>query len=146
MQKALKRVSDIEKLLERERSEKEISNKKLVNKTLADALLKAMGGREKVPSADFVIDSLISKGTVKIAEDGETTLYTLNGEDVSVEKGITALLKAQPELQRNIQSPGSGRAGGSPNNGGTKTIPEDEWLKLEPKERARVIADGVTIT
>jgi hypothetical protein len=141
MKRDLKKMQEFAESVKAEKAE---IAEKLASRTLSDALRKAFGDR--VHAKDYVINGLIRDKAVKLAEDGETPVFSLNGSDVEIAKGVEEFLKANPNLVVNRQNGSGSGSGGGTHNQPKKTMPQSEWLNLDPKARAVYIREGGTLT
>lgn len=141
MKRDLKKMQDFAESVKAEKAE---IAERLATRTLSDALRKAMGDR--VHAKDYVISGLIRDKVVKLSDDGETPLFSINGSEVDLSKGVEEFLKANPEIVVNRQNGSGSGGGGGTNNQPKKTMPKTEWENLDPKTRARFVLDGGTLT
>lgn len=132
------KITTLETQLVTEKNEKLEAKKTIRRDKLSNLLMKALGGEEDCPSARFITEGLLASGTVKVTEDeNETPVFVLNGENVTIEKGVADLFKKQPALKRNRQTPGSG---GTSNDGivkgadGKEKMKEKDWEAMRSKD------------
>jgi hypothetical protein len=116
---------------------------KLRTKTLTEKLSGALGSSLLDGIASYVIPGLIGSGSVVLSDDGETVAFNLEGESLTLEKGIEAWKAKNKGLLKNKQAAGSGSAGGKGGGSGSDRpqMARSEWDKLPPKDRARFIID-----
>jgi hypothetical protein len=132
-----------QKQIDTEKAEKEAVASKFRNSKISQILKKAMG--DQFIGSDLAIKDFIRENKVKLTDD-ETVIFVDGDDEVELAKGLEKFKKDNPDLVRNTQSPGSGGGSKSTVDVKNKKIAEAEWLQKEPKERARLMADGYTLT
>jgi hypothetical protein len=113
-------------------------------KTLSQSLNESLAPLLVTGVSSYVVKGLISDGTVKLADDGESVVFMIDGEEKSLKDGINAWSKEHKDLIKNTQVPGGSSAAGGPSSGkknadGGIEMKKSEWNKLDPKERARFV-------
>lgn len=78
-------------------------------------------------------------------EDDDLLFRTDEGKLVPVQDGVAGIAKTRPEL---LKPTGAGGAGIRQSNAGSvaKVMPEAQFNSLPPKEQARVMSEGYTLT
>lgn len=105
------------------------------------AIAESLAGHEFI--ARDVVETFISN---RLAWEGDDLLFKADdGRLVPVRDGVAGLAKARPEL---LKPAGTGGAGVRQSNAGStaKVMPESQFNSLPPKEQARVMAEGYSLT
>jgi hypothetical protein len=134
------------KRAERERDEakeaQRLSDEKLRGTMQRAALSEAIGGHEFV--AKDIVETYVSQ---RMTWEGEELLFkTDDGKLVSVKDGIAGLAASRPELLKPAGTGGAGVRHANAGSGGQKLMHTAEFNALPPKEQAKRMADGYTLT
>lgn len=131
-----KKLNDIMTALDRERKEKEAIAVKTKHKTIESALKDAF---KNVPSAPFVIRSLIADGVVDV-EEGDRIKFTFDGEDLDFKTGVQRFLDNNKSLVQ-IKQEGGG-TGGASAAAQKKTITRKEFNSLPIDKQSEYFKAG----
>jgi hypothetical protein len=105
------------------------------------AIAEALAGHEFV--ARDLVETFVSR---RLKWEGDDLLFESDdGKLIPVKDGVTGLAKTRPEL---LKPAGAGGAGFRQSNagGGAKTMPAAQFDALPPLQRAKLMADGYTLT
>lgn len=107
------------------------------------AIAEALGAHEFL--ARDVVETFIEK---RLAWEGEELMFKAdNGNLIALKDGVAGIAKSRPEL---LKPTGSGGAGFKPSNAGSsgqaKTMSQAEFDGLRPAERAKAMANGISVT
>jgi hypothetical protein len=128
-------------LAEKEKQEAKLQQEltyKKINEKLATHMRDAFHG------SDLLIKDIISSGRVKLIDD-DNVVFLDGDSEIDILKGIESVKKSRPDLVKNIQQTGGGSYRTETRNN-NKQMPQVEWMKLEPKERANFVLSGGEIT
>ena len=134
------------KRLERERDElkaaKEAADGKLRGTQQKAVIADALGRHEFV--ARDVVEAFVAP---RLVWEGDEIMFKADdGKLVAVADGVAGLAKSRPELLKPAGAGGAGFRGSSAGGGGNKTMTQAEFDGMRPADRARVMAEGVTLT
>jgi hypothetical protein len=107
------------------------------------AIADALAGHEFV--ARDLMEGYIAN---RLAWEGDDLMFKADdGKVISLKDGVAGLAKSRPELLKPTGTGGAGmRSTNAGSNGQPKTMSNAEFEGLRPAERAKVMADGITLT
>lgn len=105
-QKRIKALED--RIAAAEKSENEAKSK--LQQKLKTSAVRTVLEKLKANDPDFLAETLVSK--IKLGDDGESMFYDADGNNVTLEEGVSGFLKSKPHFINNAQVAGSGSNSG----------------------------------
>jgi hypothetical protein len=97
---------------------------------------------EKLVAPGLHLDSLISKGRLTLADDGESVVWKDGDGEADFKSGLQKYVLENKDSAKNQTQPGARSAASKSKQTGVKTITQAELDAMRPRQRAEFFKDG----